>query len=44
MNAPEYVVAAQLTATLVTLAELTVPEPFVTVQVCPDGCVLTVTE
>ena len=31
------------TATLVTLAEPIVPDPLVTVQVCPDGLVLTVT-
>ena len=36
-------VAAQETATLVTLAEAIVPEPLVTVQVCPDGLVATVT-
>ena len=35
--------AAQATATLVTLAEPTVPEPFVIVQVSPVGCVPTVT-
>ena len=33
----------QETATLVTLAEATVPEPPETVQVCPDGFVFTVT-
>ena len=36
-------VAAQETATLVTLADPTVPEPLDTVQVCPDGFVFTVT-
>src|SRR5689334_23676364 len=36
-------VFAQETATLVTLAEPMVPEPPVTVQVCPDGLVPTVT-
>ena len=35
--------AAQDTATLVTLAEATVPDPADTVQVCPDGLVFTVT-
>jgi hypothetical protein len=35
--------AVQLTATFVTAAAATVPEPPVTAQVCPDGCVLTVT-
>ena len=35
--------AAHSTATLVTCA-VAVPEPFVTVQVCPSGCVRTVTE
>ena len=35
--------AAQDTATLVTLAEATVPDPLDTVQVCPDGLVPTVT-
>ena len=35
--------AAQETATLVTLAEPIVPDPLVTVQVCPDGFVFTVT-
>jgi hypothetical protein len=34
----------QLTATLVTLALPTVPEPPETVQVCPDGWEKTVTE
>ena len=33
----------QFTATLVTLAAPTVPEPLVTVQVWPAGCVPTVT-
>ena len=36
----EYVVTTTLvqeTATLVTLAEAIVPEPLVTVQVCPEG-------
>ena len=33
----------QETATLVTLAEPTVPDPFDTVHVCPDGLVFTVT-
>ena len=33
----------QETATLVTLAEPTVPDPLETVQVCPDGLVFTVT-
>ena len=33
----------QVTATLVTLAEPIVPEPFDTVQVWPDGFVFTVT-
>ena len=33
----------QETATLVTLAEATVPEPLETVQDCPDGFVFTVT-
>ena len=33
----------QVTATLVTFAEPMVPVPLVTVQVCPDGWVLTVT-
>ena len=33
----------QVTATLVTLAVPTVPEPLVTVQVCPSGWVNTVT-
>ena len=37
------VAAAQVTATLVTLAEPIVPEPFETEQVCPDGFVFTVT-
>ncbi len=37
------VAAAQLTATLVTLAEPTVPEPFATVQLCPAGLLFTVT-
>ena len=36
-------VGAQVTATLVTLAEPIVPDPLVTVQVCPDGFVFTVT-
>ena len=35
--------AAQVTATLVTLAEPTVPDPPDTVQDCPDGFVITVT-
>src|SRR5215831_19359801 len=35
--------AAQVTATLVTLAEPTVPDPFDTVHVCPGGFVFTVT-
>ena len=35
--------AAQETATLVTFAEATVPDPSETVQVCPDGLVFTVT-
>jgi len=35
---------AQLTATLVTLAEATVPLPLLTVQVWPTGWVPTVTE
>ena len=40
----EYVATlAQDTATLVTLAEPTVPDPLDTVQVCPDGFVFTVT-
>ena len=34
---------AQETATLVTLAEPTVPDPLETVQDCPDGFVFTVT-
>ena len=34
---------AQDTATLVMLAEPTVPDPFDTVHVCPDGFVFTVT-
>ena len=39
-----YVAAlAQETATLVTLAEPTVPDPLETVQDCPDGFVFTVT-
>ena len=33
----------QATATLVTLAEPTVPDPLETVQACPDGLVFTVT-
>ncbi len=33
----------QLTATLVTLADPIVPEPFATEHVCPDGFVFTVT-
>ena len=33
----------QETATLVTLAEPTVPDPFDTVQACPAGLVFTVT-
>src|SRR6516164_3746448 len=36
-------VVTQVTATVVTLAEPTVPDPFDTVQDCPDGFVLTVT-
>ena len=36
-------VAVQVTATLVTLADPIVPEPLATVQVCPDGLVCTVT-
>ena len=39
----EPVLAAQVTATLVTLAEPIVPDPLATVQVCPDGFVFTVT-
>src|SRR5215510_8068124 len=42
----EYVaggLAAQVTATVVTFAEPTVPVPLPTVQVCPDGWVFTVT-
>ena len=39
----EPVLAAQVTATLVTLAEPIVPDPLATVQVCPDGLVFTVT-
>ena len=35
--------ALQETATLVTLAEPTVPDPLETVQVCPAGFVFTVT-
>ena len=35
--------AAQETATLVTLAEPTVPDPLETVHDCPDGLVFTVT-
>ena len=35
--------AAQVTATLVTLAEVTVPDPLDTAQDCPDGFVFTVT-
>ena len=35
--------AAHETATLVTFAEATVPDPLETVQVCPDGLVFTVT-
>ena len=41
-----YVVAGglvQLTATLVTLALPTAPEPFATVQICPEGWVAMVT-
>ena len=37
------VLAAQETATLVTLADPIVPDPLDTVQVCPDGFVFTVT-
>src|SRR6185312_15690049 len=37
------VLAVQDTATLVTLAEPTVPDPLDTVHVCPDGFVFTVT-
>ena len=37
------VLVAQVTATLVTLAEPIVPEPLATVQVWPDGFVFTVT-
>ena len=33
----------QVTETLVTLAAATVPDGFVTEQVCPEGLVLTVT-
>ena len=33
----------QVTATLVTFAEPMVPVPPLTVHVCPDGCVFTVT-
>ena len=40
---PDSAVAAQLTATLVTLAEPIVPDPFETEQVWPDGLVFTVT-
>src|SRR5215467_6200701 len=36
-------VAAQATTTLVTFADPIVPEPLLTVQVCPDGFVSTVT-
>jgi hypothetical protein len=42
----EYVVGGvvvQVTATLVTFADPTVPVPPLTAQVCPDGCVFTVT-
>ena len=38
-----YLFAVQLTETLVTLAPATVPEPFETVHVCPEGWVATVT-
>ena len=34
----------QLTETLVTLTPATVPEPFETVQVCPEGWVAMVTD
>ena len=37
-------VSVQLTATFVTFASAIVPLPFATVQVCPEGCVDTVTE
>ena len=40
-DVPELV--AQVTATLVTLADPTVPDPLATVQVCPAGFVFTVT-
>ena len=41
---PEPPLVVQVTATLVTFAEPTVPVPPLTVQVCPDGWVRTVTE
>jgi hypothetical protein len=40
----EVVVAEQETATLVTLLDPTVPEPLLTEQLSPVGCVWTVTE
>jgi hypothetical protein len=40
---PEPPLAVQVTTTLVTLADATVPVPPLTAHVCPDGCVLTVT-
>src|SRR6516162_408771 len=43
LSAAEVAAAAQVTATLVTLAEPTVPDPFETVHDCPDGLVFTVT-
>ncbi len=38
-----YVLLEQLTATVLTAAAATVPPPLATVQVCPVGCVRTVT-
>ena len=39
-----YLFATQLTETLVTLAPATVPEPFETAQLWPEGCRKTVTK
>ena len=43
LSAADVTEAAQVTATLVTLAEPTAPDPLATVQDCPDGFVFTVT-
>ena len=40
---PDRDVVEQATATVVTFADETVPEPFDTVQLCPDGFLFTVT-